>query len=266
MKLRKVDPKSIKVPEVRVTARFDPEIEEQFKASMKGMGQVAPVLCCQVGEELVLVDGLHRLQEAIANGVRVVDVAVVEGDMVDVLTKNIFVDHLRGKTPPSEMVTVIEALTKEYGMDSEKIAARTGLSRDYVEKLQSIAELTPFCRAALDEGRINVGQAQALTRLKDPAKQETVLSQCLMYHWPTKELNAYITDVLVLIPQETEPGPVQEPLPPPKLRCAFCRGEYELGQIANPNVCAECAGVMFASIAEAKRQIEAEKRAPQGPL
>ncbi len=142
MKLRRVDPKTIKVPEVRVTAQFDEETLAMFRSSVREMGIQAPIICCQVEEELVLVDGLHRLTEAINNNLPRIDVAVTEGGMVDVLTKNLFLDHMRGKTPASEMVKVIGALWKEYNLDSEAIAAKTGMTRDYVEKLQLISELT----------------------------------------------------------------------------------------------------------------------------
>ncbi len=171
MKLRRVNPDVIKVPEVRVTARFDPEMWELFQGSIKAMGAIAPIICCEVEGDLVLVDGLHRLVEVRNNGEQKIDVAVIEGDMVDVLTKNIFLDHLRGKTPVSEMVRVIEVLWKEYKLDSEQIAARTGLQREYVEKLQLISELTPLCRKELDEGRIGVGHAAALAKIKDPGRQ-----------------------------------------------------------------------------------------------
>ena len=64
MKLKKVDPGTIKVPEVRVTAQFDDELLTQFKDSLDAIGQIAPIIVYQVGEELVLCDGLHRLDEA----------------------------------------------------------------------------------------------------------------------------------------------------------------------------------------------------------
>ena len=260
MKLRRVNPSTIKVPEVRVTARFDPEMWELFQGSIKAMGAVAPIICCEVEGELVLVDGLHRLVEARNNGQTKIDVAVIEGDMVEVLTKNIFLDHLRGKTPVSEMVRVIEALWKEYKLDSEQIAAKTGLPRDYVEKLQLISELTPLCRKELDEGRIGVGHAFALTKLKDPVRQETVLQQQLLYRWTVRELEEYIKDVLAIVEKGAQAPLTEVSKQPITIKCFYCHGDFEVTQIANPNTCIECSGVMLASIAQAKRELEAEKR------
>ena len=255
MKLRKVKPDTIKIPEVRVTARFDDETWAQFQASIKEIGAVAPIICCMVDEELVLVDGLHRLVEAQRNGAATIDVAVIDGDMVDVLTKNLFLDHMRGKTPPSEMVNVIEALWKEYQLDSEQIAAKTGMTRDYVEKLQLISELTPLCREALDEGRIGVGHAVALTKIKDPVRQETVLQQQQLYRWPVKELEKYIKDVLELVAYKEQKEVPGEARPPVKVKCIYCGEEYDLFEIATPITCRYCSGIMFASLAQARAEV-----------
>lgn len=259
MKLRRVDPATIKVPEVRVTSQFAPEMLVMFQESCKNQGIISPILCCEVDEDIVLVDGLHRLTQALDNKLLKIDVVVVPGDMTDVLTKNLYLDHMRGKHPIGEMVKVIEALWKEYQLDSDQISKKTGLSRDYIERLQRISQLTPYCLGALDDGLIGVGHANALTHLTDPIKQDTVLGQQLLYRWSVKDLEAYIADVLQLMsvtPQETARGTERVPA---KLVCAFCHGEFELGQVANPNTCQECSGIMFATRAEAKRQLVAEQ-------
>jgi len=261
VKLRRVDPNSIVVPEVRVTARFDPELWEQFQGSIKEIGAVAPIICCEVDEKLVLVDGLHRLIEMRNNGAEKVDVAVIPGDMVDVLTRNLFLDHMRGKTPVSEMVPVIEVLWKEYGLDSEKIAARTGFTRDYVEKVQKLTDLTPYCRQALDEGRINVGQAYELVRLKDPVRQEMVEGQVELYHFKVLELREHINNILEMLtpaPQEPTSPPTPEPF---LVECKFCHEKYDIHQIANPAICSGCAGVLYAAIAQARAELKAEAAA-----
>lgn len=254
MKLKKVSPLDVKVPEVRVTSVFDEEMKQMLQGSIKQVGLVAPIICCEVEAEFILVDGLHRLQEAIAQGWKTIDVAVIDGDMIDVLTKNIMIDHVRGKHPVSQMVKVIEALWKEYKLDSEQIAAKTGFSRDYVEKLQLISELTPMCRQALDEGRIGVGHAAALTRLKDPIKQDTVLQQLLMYRWGVKELEQYIKDVLAIVEQPQPAQVASQPAAPAKVRCRYCGEEHDPFNIAAPPTCVGCSGILLNAIAMARAE------------
>jgi ParB/RepB/Spo0J family partition protein len=258
MKLRKVKPDKIKIPEVRVTARFDEETWQQFQSSIKELGAVAPIICCEVDGELVLIDGLHRLVEAQKNGATTVDVAIIEGDMIDVLSRNLFLDHMRGKTPVSEMVNVIEVLWKEYKLDSEKIAERTGMTRDYVEKLQLISELTPACREALDQGRIGVGHASALTKIKDPIRQEMVLHQQELYKWRVGELEEYIKEVLKLVTLKEEKKVEAEERPPVRIRCTYCGQEYDIAEIASVMTCRCCSGIMLASIAQARSEVVKE--------
>jgi ParB-like chromosome segregation protein Spo0J len=254
MELRQVKPDDIKVPEVRVNARFDEEGWEQFKSSIKGVGVIAPIICIEVDGELVLVDGLHRLVEAQKNGDKEVNVAIIPGDEIDVYTKNILIDHTRGTTPVSEMVNVIEFLTQEKKLDSETIAAKTGLTRDYVEKLQRLSELTPACRASLDEGKIRVGQAYELVRLADPITQETVLHQLETYRWKVPELKKFIDDVLAMQQQEMPPPSPGTPPPVYMFECAFCHDKVPIAQIANPNICVSCAGVLHGAIVAAKAE------------
>lgn len=253
MKLRRVDPKTIMIPEVRVTARFDEEKLAMFKESIKSTGQVAPIICVMVDGQFVLVDGVHRLNEAIKNKLPTIDVVVKDGDMVDVLTQNIFVDHLRGKTPPSEMRKVIEALYKEYSLGIEDIQKKTGLTRDYIEKLLIISELTPMCLEALDEERIGVGQAYELTKIKDPDRQEVVLQMCTANHWKIPALREFVKQTLAIVEQRQDAPVVTEPQAPAGVKCRFCGGEYAPNEVASLIMCHACQGIMFEAVAMERR-------------
>jgi len=263
MRLKRVDPKTIMVPEVRVTARFDEEKMAMFKESIKTTGQVAPIICVMVDGQFVLVDGLHRLQESLANKVAAIDVVVKDGDMVDVLTQNIFVDHLRGKTPVSEMRQVIEALYKEYSIGIEDIVKRTGLSQEYVEKLLNISELTPMCLEALDEERIGIGIAGELVKIKDPVGQEVALSYILANHWKLPQVRDYVRQVLEAIKSKVEPPPAPPSQPPPGVKCGFCGEEHTPNELASILCCHSCQGIMYESIALARRDAQQAAAAAQ---
>lgn len=245
MKLRKVDPKSIKIPEVRVTAQFDEDLYEQFKNSIKEIGQITPPICYEVDKELILCDGLHRTQEAIAAGDPTIEVVVIPGDMLDVLTKNIFLDHLRGKTPVSQMVKVIKTLYTEYNLDSDQIKEKTGLPREYIEKLIKISEASPVVQEALDKGLIGIGHAFELSRLPHPIQQEEVIAKHQVWRFTVKELHEQIDAVLIqmeLLKKTSPELPPGEPPEPRQYKCEGCHEAIEPRFLRPVLVCPTCFG------------------------
>ena len=248
MKLRNIDPHSIKVPEVRVTAQFDEELYQQFKDSIAAVGSITPPICYEVEGELVLCDGLHRLQEAIASGDSTISVVVIPGDMIDVLTKNIFLDHLRGKTPVSQMVTVIKTLHQEYNLDSDQIREKTGLTRDYIEKLIKISGASPVVLDALDRGVIGVGHAFELSRLPYPIQQEEILAKHQVWRFTAKELHDQIDAVLKemdLLKQAPPVTPSREPPKPPQYACEGCHQIIEPRYLRPVMLCPDCFGQVW---------------------
>ena len=266
MKLIKVKPKQIKVPELRVRARFDKEIWQQFQNSVKEAGIVSPVIVCQINEDLVLVDGEHRLVEAINLGLPTIDAVVFEGDMVDVLTKNLFLDHTRGKTPVSEMVKVIGALYTEYNLDPDQIREKTGLTRDYIEKLIKISLASPSVQQALDEGAIGVGHAFELCRLPYAIQQDEIIAKHQLWRFSVKDLHEQIDQVLHAIeelagvpPADAETGPK----PKPVYHCEGCKGEVEPRYLRPVMLCPDCFGAVW-RLAQAAKPIE-EKAEEESP-
>ena len=260
MKLVKVKPLQIKIPELRVKARFDQEVWQQFQNSVKEAGIVSPVIVCQIKEDLVLVDGEHRLQEAIAQGIPTVDAVVFEGDMVDVLTKNLFLDHTRGKTPVSEMVKVIGALYTEYNLDPDQIREKTGLTRDYVEKLIKIGKASPSVQQALDEGVIGVGHAFELCRLPYAIQQEEIIAKHQVWRFSVKELHEQIDEVLVAIKDlaaEPSTTPSTGSKPPVVYHCEGCKAEAEPRFLRPVMLCPTCFGDVW-RLGKARKAQESE--------
>ncbi len=256
MKLRRVDPKTIKVPEERVTARMDEEKQAQFEASVKAIGIDEPIRCFEVDGELYLSDGLHRLVMAINSKMDRVDVLVKPGTMRDVLFHNLRSGHLRGKHPVSEMRKQIDKAYKEFNIGIEDIVKESGLTRDYVEKLLVISELTPMCLEALDEERIGVGHAFELTKSKSPDQQEVFLQMCIANRWKLAQLKDFMRQTQAIEEQRGQAPIVTEQQPTSTVACRFCQGQYLPQDVASLIICQSCQGIMFESIAIARRELQ----------
>jgi len=261
VKLLRVKPKSIKIPELRVRAQFDQEILRQFQSSIKEAGIIAPIIVCKVGEDLVLVDGEHRLAEAIAQGLPTVDAVVFEGDMTDVLTKNLFLDHMRGKTPVSDMVKVISSLYSDYNLDPDQIKEKTGLTRDYIERLIKIGQASPVVQQALDQGVIGVGHAFELSRLPYPVQQEEVIAKHQVWRFSVKELHEQVDAVLGAMKEIAEAPPATTETgkrPTPIYHCEGCKQEAEPRYLRPVMLCPECFGRVW-RLAQAAEPAKEEK-------
>ncbi len=261
MKLRTVDPKSIKVPEIRVRARFDEEGLKLFQDTIKAIGQITPIICFEVGEDLVLSDGGHRLAEAIANGESGIKVVVLPGDMIDVMTKNIMLDHARGKTPVSDMVMVIRSLTQDYNLDSDQISEKTGMPRAYIEKLWKIAEASPVVQQALDEGWLGVGAAFEISRLPYAIQQEEMIAKQQVYRFKVPDIKELVDLTLVNLKEMAEAGPptpVREPQPVAKYHCEGCKTEVEPSYLRPVMLCPNCFGDVW-KLAKSRETAEEKK-------
>ena len=130
MQTQRVPIAQIEVPKVRVTQDYSEETQEVLAGTTKRLGILTPIILTKSGMIFQLVDGLHRLEQARANNETEVDAVIYDGETADNLVLNLVLNTVKGKTRASEMVAVIEELTKNHGLDSEQIAARTGLTRD----------------------------------------------------------------------------------------------------------------------------------------
>ena len=215
----------IAVPEVRITAVYDEELEHQLADSLTATGQIVPIIVVQAEEGYELVDGRHRLDDAKRRGNAKIEAKVLPGDSVTALLYNIATNRLRGKTKVSELVLVIDELVHKRGLDVDQIQERTGLTRDYIERLWKIGEASPLVVEALDKELIGVGVAFELSRLPARAQQEMYLNTVQTFHMTVKDAKGQVDGVLEAM-AEPAPPPVQVVhVAPVKPTCEVCRDE-----------------------------------------
>jgi len=235
----------IQVPKVRVTAVYDEELQELLKSSLEAAGQIQPIVVLKTGEDLHLVDGLHRLQEAQERGDKTIPAVLYEGEAADTLLLNVVSNRLRGKTKASEMVQVIAELTETYKMDSDQIRAKTGLTRDYIERLWKIAEAAPGVIDALDREVIGVGVAFEIARLPTHFQQEELVATAQIWRWSTKEVKGFVDEVMHQMEMLEEAPPPTEPPPRRVPACEGCNATPEPRYLRPVLLCPNCFGYVF---------------------
>lgn len=245
MRTKKVPIEEIMVPETRVTAVYDEELQQLLKETMATMGMVTPIVVVQTPEGYRLVDGLHRLQEKMAAGDATVDAVVYEGEEKDSLLMNLVLNRTRGKTKASEMVKVIGALYEEYGLDSDAIREKTGLSRDYIERVIKISRARPSVLELLDQEIIGVGAAFEISRLPAPEQQDQLCAQTQIWRYTVQELKELVDETQRIMEQASGAPPPPKPQPTPKYHCEGCQKEAEAKYLRPVMLCPDCFGVLY---------------------
>jgi len=267
-RLVNLKPNDVKIPDVRVTSSFEPELLSMFKDSIKAMGIVEPIVVVKEGEDFWLVDGLHRLQEAQLNNVSRVQVVAIPGKLKDVYLKNLMLNRLRGKTKASEMAKVVTHLENEFKMDMEAIAKETGLKRDYVEKMMIVGRVREEVLKDLDAERISVGHAYEIGRIEDPDVQLRLLIQTRQYDLTVDALRDIVTETIKIMKERNEnpqqaPGPT--PLPPAIIQCHLCELERPIKTVKGFNVCQWCFAIAYEAISKAKASMPPPPTESQSP-
>ncbi len=257
MKLRNVKPELIKIPEVRVTSYFSEELYAEFKASIAQTGVQQPIVCVEVGEELYLIDGLHRLIEAKNVGELSVPVVVMPGEEVDVYTKNLFLNVLRGRQKVSEMRAVITHLQNVYHLDSNQIREKTGLSRNFIEDLLIISQLPPEVQEAFDSEQLEKGKALQLAKLPGAEVQLRVFYSIDGRRYTIDQVKQMVDACLVQVQAPTTPVPPEPPPPPPKLACGFCRREWLADELKTVFTCPDCESILRMTLRDLEQQAAA---------
>jgi len=257
MRIKKLSPKEIEVPNVRITSTWDPEMLEMFRKSIKDMGQVQPILVGEEEGKYILIDGLHRLEEAKLNDTKTVECAILPMSIKDVLLRNLVTNRLRGKTKASEMVLVISELREKHRMGIEKIVKETGMRREYIEQMLKISQVHRSVYEALDREDIGVGHAYQISLCPDLDAQERLLSQVLMYRIPVKDLKDIVVETNRILKERAETPvvePPQGPAPIPTTKCNLCEEDKELRFVLGVNMCRECYGLCAQYIKKLRKE------------
>lgn len=230
----------VEVPEERVTSYFDQDTYEEFKRTVAQVGVIEPIICVDVEGRYVLVDGLHRLQEAKARGDKTVNMVVIPGEEQDVFLTNLFLNVMRGKTKVAEIRRVIEILADDYKMTADKICKRTGLTKQYIIDLVKIGELPEQILQAFDNGLLSKGAALALYKLSPPELQLRVFAEISGRSLSVEDIEGIVA-LLREEAHEIEPPTPREPATHDnQVECDICHQANHPGFLKAILVCPEC--------------------------
>lgn len=258
-----IDPKKIKTPSVRITSVFEDEIREMFEDDLKKDGINQPLIIAKTENDLWVIDGKNRLDEALLNGLPKVPCVVKEMSIKELQMRNLVLNRLRGRTKASEEVMVIKDLFEVHGATIEEVIEKTGMKRDRVEQLLAISGVDLEVWQALDDERIKVCHAFQLSRLIDRSAQLRMLRILIQYGMTCDALREAITEALKIIAEREVEGLDEKAVGPPPIptaECAVCHERYPVRQLSAPILCQHCFSVLITAYDGASAELIAAEK------
>ena len=261
-KIEYIDTFQIKVPDVRITSDFDPDIEEMFGEDIEKVGIEQPILVGKEGGTLWLIDGLHRLQQAKLQDIRKVPCVIREMNIVNLQMRNLMSNRLRGKTKVSEEIKLLKDLFEKHKISIEELVTKTGMRRERVEQLLKVSTVHPDILKGLENEKISLCAAYELSNLPDEDSQLRMLAIIEQYDLKCSDVKDAVREAIRIIAvKEGTSMPAGVPLPTeePQVQCHFCKEMVGVHDASSPVVCKFCYGTIIASILQAKKEMQEEK-------
>lgn len=150
--------------------RFDQARLEELAASIRERGVLQPILVRRAGTDYRIIAGERRWRAAQKAGLHQVPALVKEmGDQA--AFEVALIENLqREDLDPLEEAEAYRRLCEEHGLTQEEAADRVGKDRSTVANAMRLLKLPEEVRAAVGEGRLEMGHARALLAIKDEAR------------------------------------------------------------------------------------------------
>lgn len=193
----------IRVPEDRITSVTPEGIFRELKDSISERGILQPLQIMKVGEELVLIDGLHRIMAAQQLAMSKVPCIVREGTEDIMLIENLILNRQRGKSDPVGEGLVLRALVNEHKMTLGAACRAANVSQTWGRKLFAIIALPDLIKELVTKGSLAVGSAAHLLALDNPEKAVEVAMDAVKYGYTVEQTKGRV--LVLLNPDHDQP-------------------------------------------------------------
>ncbi len=244
----------IQVPDLRVTSQVEDAMFDELVESIRKNGILQPITVSKIGENFLLVDGLHRILAAKEVGLLTVPAMISDDTESDIMIKNLFLNRQRGRSNPAQEAEVVRFLEQDQHLSLREIAERTGISDTRVRQLLAISSLPREVLDLVAERKLGISHAEELLKLEKPDDQLQVAQDAVNWKYTVEQVRLRVHELINPLPTP-QPGsfifePTGQPVRVPIL-CALCA--LDLGDNKSYLwLCPACIQL----VAEVKRHLE----------
>ncbi|MCR5706258.1 MAG: ParB/RepB/Spo0J family partition protein [Acholeplasmatales bacterium] len=146
---------------------FDDKKIVELAESIKEHGVFQPIVVKHVGEDYVIISGERRFRASVRAGLQTIPAIVRDYEKSKMVELAIVENLQREDLTPVEEALGYQALMNELSVNQTELAKKVGKSRSYVTNVLGILSLPEDVLALCDKGKLSMGHARALSKLKD---------------------------------------------------------------------------------------------------
>lgn len=203
---------------------FEPEPLQELANSIRTHGIIQPIIVRRVGERFELVAGERRWRAARMAGLAEVPVVIQQiGD--DKLLEVALIENIqRSDLNPMEIARALARLQKEFSLQHEELALRTGKDRSTITNLLRLLKLPEEVQLMVQERRLSMGQAKVILGLPSETMQLDAAQKAVAQGLNVRHLERLVKKML-----EPREGEASEEKPDPNVQAAIEELERALG-------------------------------------
>jgi ParB family transcriptional regulator, chromosome partitioning protein len=156
---------------------FATEELSQLAASIKKHGVLQPVVVTKINGGFELIAGERRTKAAKLAGLENIPAIIKEATEQDKLELAMIENLQRHDLNPIEQAQAYRELINEFKLTQEGVAMRVSKSREAVANILRLLDLPDDIQVAVAQGKISVGHAKELLRLKSSTKQRQLFQE-----------------------------------------------------------------------------------------
>ncbi len=173
---------------------FNEEKIQELADSIKEYGIVQPIIVKKAVKGYELIAGERRTKAARIAGLTTIPAIIKEFDDQEMMEIALIENIQREDLNPIDEAIAYENIIKLNNMTQEEFAHRFGKSRSYVTNMLGLLKLPNATKKLVEENKISMGHARALSKLSDEEQINTLADKILKENLSVREIEKLISD------------------------------------------------------------------------
>ncbi len=185
-------------PEIVARIKVDEEHLKLLMKSLKEDGQLHPITVRPLPDgRYEIIDGLHRVEAAKRLGWKDIEANVITVDELEAKFLALKANLVRRNLEPVQEGELVYRIMVKHGLTEKQVAEKLGVSVEWVSKrLALVLRVHEEVRRLVAEGKLSLGHAVVISRIKDPKKQVKFAHLIIKNGWNVKQAEEALVEFL----------------------------------------------------------------------